>query len=54
MIIKKISIITVTVSYVIGFGFVKTVPNGTTIEIHFIANIKATLLYCPSTPSTWV
>ena len=27
-------------------GFVKTVPIGTTIEIHLWLNIKATLLYC--------
>ena len=35
-------------------GFAKTVPIGTTIEIHFMVNIKATLSYYPGTPSTWV
>ena len=35
-------------------GFAKTVPIGTTIEIHLWLNIKATLSYCPGTPSTWV
>ena len=45
---------TTSLVHVIVTGFAKTVPIGTTIEIHLWLNIKATLLHYPGTPSTWV
>ena len=35
-------------------GFMKTGPNRTRTEIHFIAYIKVTLEHCPDVPSTWL
>ena len=39
-------------SSLIVTGFAKTIIIDTTTEIHLMLNIKATLSYCPGTPST--